>query len=94
MSQLAKEIVLSMSSATMIVDRLVRKGIVSREHSSTDRRVVMIRLTAKGEQTFKIIYENFMRIGRTMLESLNEREQDTLLGLYRKIARKLSRTEA
>ena len=89
MSQLAQEIVLSMSSATMIVDKLVQKGIVSREHSSTDRRVVMIRLTAEGAQTFKTIYENFMRIGRTMLESLNEEEQDTLLDLYRKIGRKL-----
>lgn len=89
MSQLAQEIVLSMSSATMIVDKLVQKGIVSREHSSTDRRVVMIRLTAEGEREFKTINENFMRIGRTMLESLNESEQDMLLSLYRKIASKL-----
>lgn len=89
MSQLAEELVLSMSSATMIVDKLVQKGIVSREHSSADRRVVMIRLTAEGEQAFKAIYEDFKRIGRTMLESLNEDEQDTLLSLYRKVASKL-----
>ena len=89
MSQLAQEIVLSMSSATMIVDKLVQKKIVSREHSSADRRVVMIRLTPGGTETFKTIYDEFVRIGRTMLESLNEHEQDTLLHLYRKIASKL-----
>lgn len=89
MSQLAQEIVLSMSSATMIVDRLVQKGIVSREHSSTDRRVVMIKLTEDGGQAYKTIYEDIMRMGRTMLESLTEQEQDMLLDLYRKIASKL-----
>ena len=89
MSQLAQEIVLSMSSATMIVDKLVQKRIVSREHSSADRRVVMIRLTPEGTETFKTIYDEFVRIGRTMLESLSDHEQDTLLHLYRKIASRL-----
>lgn len=89
MSQLAQEIVLSMSSATMIVDKLVQKKIVSREHSSADRRVVMIRLTPEGTETFKTIYDEFVRIGRTMLESLSDHEQDTLLHLYRKIASRL-----
>ncbi len=90
MSQLAKEIGLSMSSATTIADRLVQKGIVSREHSIDDRRVVMIRLTAEGKQTYKVIYDNFQRMGQTMLESLSEQEQDMLLTLYGKIASKLS----
>jgi DNA-binding MarR family transcriptional regulator len=74
----------------MIVDKLVRKGIVSREHSSTDRRVVMIKLTADGEQAYKTIHEDIMRMGRTMLESLSEHEQDMLLDLYRKIGSKFS----
>jgi DNA-binding MarR family transcriptional regulator len=86
MSQLAKEIVHSVSSATMTIDRLVQKGIVTREHSSTDRRVVMIRLTAEGERIYKVINETFMEATRTMLGSLTEKEQDTFLLLYRKIA--------
>ncbi len=90
MSQLAKEIGLSMSSATMIVDKLLQKEVVSREHSTEDRRVVVIRLTAEGKHTYKIIYENFRRMGQTMLENLSEQEQDTLLNLYGKIASKLS----
>jgi len=90
MSHLAQEILMSMSSATMIVDRLVHKGIVSREHSADDRRVVVIRLTRKGKKSFKIIHEHFLRIVRTMLGSLNEREQDMFLHLYKKIASKLT----
>jgi MarR family 2-MHQ and catechol resistance regulon transcriptional repressor len=89
MSQLAAEIVVSLSSATMIVDKLVRKGIVRREASAKDRRVVVIRLTKGGERKFTHIYQNFMLMVRTMLQSLSSREQDTLLDLYRKMARKL-----
>ncbi len=89
MSRLAQDLVLSVSSATMIVDKLVQKGIVSREHSSNDRRVVMIQLTQEGEQTFRVVHEDFLHIGRTILGSLTEPEQDTLLDLYRKIASKV-----
>jgi DNA-binding MarR family transcriptional regulator len=37
-------------TATRALDALARRGLVEREHSAVDRRVVTIRLTSLGEQ--------------------------------------------
>lgn len=47
---LAKEIALSPATVTGIVDRLEKRGIVSRERSKIDKRKVVIALTRTGEQ--------------------------------------------
>lgn len=47
-SALARHIVVSQATVTRIIDRLERAGLVRREKSSTDRRVVNVRLTGEG----------------------------------------------
>jgi DNA-binding MarR family transcriptional regulator len=49
MSEIADYVNVSMSTATGIVDRLVKNGYIERNRSDSDRRVVMIRLTEKGK---------------------------------------------
>jgi len=41
---------LSKANASGLVDRLVNKGLIAREHGVEDRRVVQVRLTAKGQR--------------------------------------------
>lgn len=48
--QLAKSVYLSQATVTGIIDRLVDKGLVSRERSTQDRRKMLVRLTPKGTQ--------------------------------------------
>lgn len=48
MTELATFLGLSKANATGLVDRLVKRRMVSRRHSSEDRRVVFIRLTPSG----------------------------------------------
>jgi DNA-binding MarR family transcriptional regulator len=48
MNDLARFLGLSKANASGLVDRLVKKGLLDREHSVEDRRVVLVRLTAKG----------------------------------------------
>lgn len=45
---LAREWGCDPSNATFIVDRLVRAGLALREESADDRRIKLVRLTAKG----------------------------------------------
>jgi DNA-binding MarR family transcriptional regulator len=46
---LASEIVLSQATVTSIVDRMEKRGLVTRVKSSTDKRSVQISLTEEGE---------------------------------------------
>ena len=53
MGTLAKNLHISMSTASGLVERLVRTGYLRRIPQSEDRRQVVATLTAKGEAFFK-----------------------------------------
>ena len=52
MSAIAKALGITVGSLTTSMNGLVKKEYVVRERSEEDRRVVMIRLTEKGERAF------------------------------------------
>jgi DNA-binding MarR family transcriptional regulator len=90
MTELAQMIRLTVSSATLIVDRLVDKGLVSRHRSLEDRRVVRVALTDEGAGLYRVVEGTILGLGKAMLMVLDENEQDQLLALYRKINAGLS----
>jgi len=49
MNDLARFLGLSKANASGLVDRLVKKGLIEREHGVEDRRVVFVRLTPRGQ---------------------------------------------
>ena len=49
MSGLAEDLDVSIASATGIVDRMERRGLVERRHDAEDRRVVQVSITGGGE---------------------------------------------
>jgi DNA-binding MarR family transcriptional regulator len=75
--ELATAACVSAPSATRMLDGLERDGLLTREHSPEDRRVVAVRLTDAGRKAVeaKRDYVNGKR--RAVYESLspNEREQ-------------------
>lgn len=85
MSELAMKIKLTVSSATLIADKLVDKGLVSRQRSLDDRRVVRVALTDEGAGLYRAVEETILGLGRAMLQALDRSEQDNLLGLFRKM---------
>lgn len=50
MTELAEKLSSKPSSATELVDRLVKRGLVTRESNSCDRRLSIVQLTRKGQQ--------------------------------------------
>jgi DNA-binding MarR family transcriptional regulator len=52
MSRLADLLDVSVASATGIVDRMEKRGVVERRHSETDRRIVEAHLTPSGSTIF------------------------------------------
>jgi DNA-binding MarR family transcriptional regulator len=85
MSQLAKLMMLSVSSLTTLVDKLAAKNLARRVHSEEDRRVVRVALTAQGRRLHEQFRRHRLRMARTMLEALADDEQDVFLKLMTKI---------
>lgn len=67
------------------VDMLVRKGVVQRTGDDTDRRRVILRLTAKGKEIHADIDNTRRRLDAHMLSALGDDEQAQLLRLLTKI---------
>ena len=53
MSQLAEVLNVSLSSATGLIDRIEERGFIERNRVPTDRRIVLVRVTAAGEQMLR-----------------------------------------
>ncbi|SDK90292.1 DNA-binding transcriptional regulator, MarR family [Glycomyces sambucus] len=62
------------------IDRMERKGLVERVRGTEDRRVVRIRLTAKGMQVVEEVYPKHVANQATFLERLSETERKLLVG--------------
>jgi len=66
------------SSASEMVERLARAGLVRRDPAGTDRRAVAIRLTPGGERLLGRIREGIVENYRKILERLSPRDRARL----------------
>jgi DNA-binding MarR family transcriptional regulator len=71
MSRLAEMIDVSDSNATGLIDRVEERGFVERIRVATDRRMVMVRLTATGRQILDDIEEGREQILGRVLDQLD-----------------------
>lgn len=85
MSDIAKQAMLSLSSITVIVDKLVKTKLVKRVRSEEDRRVVRGSLTEEGKKIYLIQIEHMHGILRKALNVLPIEEQENFLKIFQKI---------
>lgn len=85
MTDIAKAACLSMSSVTLLIDRLVRAELVDRVRSERDRRVVTAELTASGMKIYHLQLNHMHSVISQSLSALNLTEQAHLLSLVEKI---------
>lgn len=91
MGQVAKQMPsLSLSSITVIVDKLVKAGFVKRVRCEADRRVVRVQLTQDGEDIYASHRAAMISSATRLLKLLDEGEQEALLKSYRKVAQEMS----
>ena len=84
--QLARNVILSDATVTVIIDRLEKQGLVVRTRSLSDKRKVLINLTEKGEEILKkappLLQERFTE----ELNNLETWEQTLILSSLQRIA--------
>lgn len=71
MTQIADYINVPLNTATGIVARMEKKGIVNRMRSPEDKRVVTIQLTDEGKAYFKKMTTEMFHYGSILLECCN-----------------------
>lgn len=75
MTELSRRAMLSPSSLTRVVDRLVTGGLVARERSGDDNRVVFATLTAEGRSRVRAAARTHLRGIREHFTSLLSQSQ-------------------
>jgi len=75
----------SKPTITEMINKFVRMECVYREPCADDRRVLYIRLTEKGQRIAQAEHDALRQVIERMTETLDEREQELLIGLLEKI---------
>jgi len=80
-SEIASELEITQGSVTFLVDGLEKEGLVTRSTDSTDRRIVHVGLTEKGEGVCQTITPAVARLLGDLCAGLSDEEKDRLLDL-------------
>ena len=83
--QLAQTLVMPPSNVTVLVDRLVERGLMQRERSATDGRAMNLRLTAKGAELARRVQRVSQTMEASLLASLSAGERAMLAELLHKL---------
>ena len=83
---------LTPGSISVAVDRLVKKGLVSRKDHPGDRRVRQVELTAKGRALITRGFREHAAAMETAVSVLSKKERLTLLRLLKKLGKRAAET--
>lgn len=87
MSELAADLNIPLSTATGIGNRLTRQGLIERERSEQDRRVIVNRLTAQGQELAARVQGHIDLLLQRITSALTPEELSILITLVQKVLR-------
>lgn len=79
---LAEFLQLSKSSATQLIERLVKMGLVKRISDKQDRRVIRLTITSKGEDEFVALKKKIMEKMNRFLSKIPEKDIKELIRIH------------
>jgi DNA-binding MarR family transcriptional regulator len=74
MSDIASRLKVTLPTATIVVDGLVRRSLVQRESNPQDRRVVICKLSPEGQTLIKKLWGSGQAVIEKLLEGLTSEE--------------------
>src|SRR5262245_48809294 len=84
-AELADAAGVTRATMTGLIDTLERDGLVKREPDPDDRRMMSVRLTARGERFLRDFLPTHFKSIATVMDTLTEAERKTLVRLLGKI---------
>lgn len=85
LSDLGKNLLVTKSNITGLIDRLERDDYVVRAVTADDRRVLIARVTEKGTRTLEKIRKSVREWTLTCFADFNAGEKETLFGLHQRL---------
>lgn len=92
MSDIASYLKIELSSATTLINKLVKEGLVSRKTDPTDRRQIRISLTKKGDTLMSEGMKQRSKRIEKHLSYLSHAEKTELLKILGKMVEKMEET--
>ena len=87
-STIAKDLCISKPNMTPIIDKLISAGYVIRYEDPNDRRVLMIEVTEKAHEAFKLKKEYVLKSLKELLSTLEDDDLESLgevIGVFNKV---------
>jgi MarR family 2-MHQ and catechol resistance regulon transcriptional repressor len=85
--QLGEKVLLTSGSMTAAVDRLIKRGLVTRCDDERDRRARIIQLTDKGKETISQAFTQHRLAMESAVGNFSQQERVELLPLLRRLGR-------
>lgn len=83
--ELADHLMLSKSSATQLIERLVKAGFVERIDDPEDRRIVRLRITPRGEQLLANMKQRYVDKMTALLSKIPDEDLRELVRIHREL---------
>lgn len=94
LGELADKLLVTGGNVTFVMDRLEEQGLVRRERSGKDRRVVVARLTDEGRDLISDVFPGHAAFVEGLTEPLDEDEQERLRELLKKLGKGIAAADA
>ena len=85
-SEISEKIQISKPAVSQIINALEDKGFVNRVYTKTDRRVVYVEITEKGNEAIEQAVKKRNESVNELLKKLGEEDAETFLRLLEKIS--------
>jgi MarR family 2-MHQ and catechol resistance regulon transcriptional repressor len=92
LGELAEKLLVTGGNITYVMDRLEDAGLVFRDRSGPDRRVVLARLTDAGRDLVEKVFPSHAAFIGELTGHLSQAERETLRGLLKKWGKGLPAT--
>lgn len=93
LGDLADKLLVTGGNITYVMDRLEERGLVERDRSTEDRRVVMARLTPAGRELVAEVFPEHAACVRELMEGLEGDETAELRRLLKKLGKSVAARE-
>jgi len=80
-NMLAERLNIDRNTASVLVEQLVKKGVLERKVNGDDRRGRLLNLTPKGEKIFARVRPAHARVNEDILAPITPKERKLLIGL-------------
>ncbi len=85
MSDIGNNMVVTFANVTTIVDNLEKMSYVKRVRDPSDRRRIIVELTAQGKNIFRKIHEKHSKVIEDIMRALSEQDLKNLIEYLEKL---------